>query len=58
MTMPAVPESKRISADDAAALVRPGHWVDYGGGLCRPDLFDQALARRKSELHEARKSVG
>src|SRR5262245_46901782 len=42
--------AKLISADDAAALVRPGHWVDYGCGLGQPDLFDQALAGRKDEL--------
>ncbi len=42
--------AKLISADDAAALVKPGDWVDYCGGLCQPDLFDQALARRKQAL--------
>ena len=39
-----------ISAIDAAALVRTGDWVDYGAGLCQPDVFDAALAARKSEL--------
>ncbi len=43
--------AKLISPDDAAALVRSGHWVDYGVGLGQPDLFDQALARRKDQLH-------
>ena len=46
--------SKRISADDAAGLVRSGQWVDYGTGLGQPDLFDQALARRKDELRDVR----
>src|SRR5262245_58294406 len=45
---------KSISADDAAALVRSGHWVDYGCGVTQPDLFDQALARRKHELRDVR----
>src|SRR6185436_19370434 len=43
-------QSKRISPDDAAALVKSGDWVEYGGGVGQPDLFDQALARRKHEL--------
>ncbi|MGH7894773.1 MAG: 4-hydroxybutyrate CoA-transferase, partial [Candidatus Binatia bacterium] len=42
--------SKTISADEAAALVKSGDWVDYVGALAQPDLFDQALARRKAEL--------
>jgi acyl-CoA hydrolase len=42
--------AKTISADAAAALVRSGDWVDYGGALAHPDLFDEALARRKEEL--------
>jgi acyl-CoA hydrolase len=45
---------KLISPDAAAALVRSGDWVDYGVGLCQPDLFDQALARRKDELRGVR----
>ncbi|HWP67407.1 MAG TPA: acetyl-CoA hydrolase/transferase C-terminal domain-containing protein [Candidatus Limnocylindria bacterium] len=46
--------AKLISPDAAAALVRDGHWVDYGCGLCQPDLFDQALARRVGELRGVR----
>src|SRR5262249_23349349 len=42
--------SKLISPDDAAALVKSGDWVDFGCGLGQPDLFDQALARRKDAL--------
>src|SRR5689334_12784242 len=52
--MHAESRGKRISADDAAAFVRPGHWVDYGCGVGQPDLFDQALARRKSALSDVR----
>src|ERR1051326_5695220 len=39
-----------ITAAAAAALVKSGDWVDYGIALCQPDLFDEALAARKSEL--------
>ena len=46
--------AKRISPDDAAGLVASGQWIDYGAGLCQPDLFDQALARRKHTLRDVR----
>ncbi|MFM7103189.1 MAG: acetyl-CoA hydrolase/transferase family protein [Verrucomicrobiota bacterium] len=36
----------RVSAEEAAAQVRPGQWVDYGFGLGQPDAFDAALAAR------------
>lgn len=29
-------------------------WLDYGGSLCRPDVFDKALAARVVELREVR----
>ena len=41
---------RRISADQAAALVRPDMWLDYGAVTCQPDAFDHALARRRDEL--------
>ena len=50
--MQAALRSKLISADDAAALVKSGDWIDFYGGLGQPDLFDQALARRKDELRD------
>jgi acyl-CoA hydrolase len=43
-------KAKRISADDAAGLVGSGMWIDYGASLAQPDVFDQALARRKDDL--------
>jgi acyl-CoA hydrolase len=46
--------AKAISAGEAAALVRPGMWLDYGAGLCQPDEFDTALAARKQELHDVK----
>ena len=42
---------KLISAAEAAALVRSGDWVDYGGAVGQPDAFDVALAARAQELH-------
>ena len=41
-----------VSAEDAARMVRSGDWVDYGVTLSQPDVFDKALAERKSELTE------
>jgi acyl-CoA hydrolase len=43
-------QARRVSAGEAAALVKSGDWVDYGFGMGQPDLFDQALARRTDEL--------
>ena len=46
--------AKTITATQAAAMVRPGMWIDYGATLCQPDVFDQALAERKDELHDVK----
>jgi acyl-CoA hydrolase len=46
--------AKRISAADAAALVRSGDWVEYGTGIGQPDVFDAALAGRVAELEEVK----
>jgi acyl-CoA hydrolase len=45
---------KTISAEEAAAVVKSGDWLDYGFGLGQPDLFDQALAARVNELEEVK----
>jgi acyl-CoA hydrolase len=42
--------ARRVSAEDAAALVRSGDWLDYGAVLAQPDAFDKALAARVGEL--------
>jgi len=42
--------ARKITAAQAAALVRSGYWLDYGACLGQPDVFDQALAARVSEL--------
>jgi acyl-CoA hydrolase len=44
--------AKRISATEAAALVQPGMWLDYGAVLGQPDAFDEALAARLGEVSE------
>lgn len=43
-------KSKTMTAEEAAELVAPGAWVDYGFGLGQPDLFDRALAGRARKL--------
>lgn len=50
ITRAAAAPARRISADEAAAFVRSGMWLDYGAIVGQPDVFDQALARRTSEL--------
>jgi len=47
-------KAEHISAAAAAGLVRSGDWVDYGITLGQPDVFDTALAARKSELRDVK----
>jgi acyl-CoA hydrolase len=42
--------ARRITPQEAAGFVTSGMWIDYGAGLCQPDAFDSALARRTDEL--------
>jgi len=42
--------AKHISAAEAAGLVTSGMWLDYGFGVCQPDVFDIALAARAQDL--------
>jgi len=44
--------AKMRSAAEVAATVRTGDRLDYGFALSEPDLFDAALAARKSELRD------
>ena len=44
----------RITAAEAAGLVKSGDWVDYGAVLGQPDVFDLALAARKPELRDVK----
>jgi acyl-CoA hydrolase len=45
---------KKISADEAAARVKSGDWVEYGFGVGQPDLFDRALAERVPKLERVK----
>jgi acyl-CoA hydrolase len=54
LTRVATAAARRISAAEAAALVKSGMWLDYAAGLCQPDVFDQALAARKAELENVK----
>jgi acyl-CoA hydrolase len=47
-------QARRISADEAARLVKSGDWIDYGMTLQQPDVFDRALAARKDELRQVK----
>ncbi|HWW21566.1 MAG TPA: acetyl-CoA hydrolase/transferase C-terminal domain-containing protein [Steroidobacteraceae bacterium] len=46
--------AKLISAREAAELVKSDDWVDYGFALGQPDLFDQALGARASQLQRVK----
>jgi acyl-CoA hydrolase len=50
MAFDAKSEARKVSAAEAAALVKSGMWLDWGFGLCQPDKFDAALAARKDAL--------
>jgi acyl-CoA hydrolase len=43
-----------ISPEEAASFVKSGMWLDYGSTLCEPDVFDKALAARKSQLRDVK----
>lgn len=45
-------DQKLVSADQAAAVVKSGDWVDYGWTTGTTVAFDAALARRMPELHD------
>lgn len=47
-------QARPISAEAAAALVRPGDWLDYGATFSQPDVFDAALAARIGELRDVK----
>jgi acyl-CoA hydrolase len=46
--------AKNITAQDAARVVKSGDWIDYGATISQPDVFDKALAERKSELRDVK----
>lgn len=45
---------KTVSAEQAAAMVKSGDWIDYGFGVGQPDLFDRALAERIKKLYDVK----
>jgi acyl-CoA hydrolase len=45
---------RRVSAEEAAALVQSGMWLDYAGSISQPDAFDTALAARKGDLSDVK----
>ncbi len=51
-------EKKRITAAEAAALVRSGDWVDYGWCTNQTVAIDAALAARKDELEDVKIRTG
>ncbi|MBN8942214.1 MAG: butyryl-CoA:acetate CoA-transferase [Rhizobiales bacterium] len=53
-TVASAKQAIRISAAEAAALVTPGMWLDYGFGMGQPDMFDRALAERRDELRDVK----
>jgi acyl-CoA hydrolase len=46
--------AREVTAAEAASVVRPGDWVDYGTCLSQPDVFDAALAARAGGLSGVR----
>ena len=46
--------AKRITLDEAAALVRPSMWLDYGAGPSIPSQFDETLAARAADLNDVK----
>ena len=45
-------ETKLVSADQAAAVVKSGDWVDYGWCTGTTVAFDAALTKRMPELYD------
>ena len=46
--------AQTISSEQAAGLVASGMWLDYGVGLCQPDVFDKSLAARADTLENVK----
>lgn len=42
--------NKKVSAEEAAKVVKSGDWVDYGHFACSPTYLDKYLAQRVNEL--------
>lgn len=46
--------AQTIASEQAAGFVRSGMWLDYGAGLCQPDVFDRALAEQREGLENVK----
>jgi acyl-CoA hydrolase len=46
--------ARTISAAEAAALVKSGMWLDFGGINSQSETFDRALAARRDELTDVK----
>ena len=46
--------SKLRTPEEAVRVVRSGDWVDYMSNVCFPTLLDEALSRRRDELHDVK----
>ena len=46
--------SKLVSAEQAAAVVKSGDWVDYGWTTGTPVAVDAAIAKRLPELKDVK----
>jgi butyryl-CoA:acetate CoA-transferase len=47
-------QSKLITAEQAAGMVKSGDWIDYGWATGTPYAIDQALAKRAGELTDVK----
>lgn len=47
-------QRKLVTADEAAAQVQSGDWVDFGWGAAMPESVDAALAKRLPELSDVK----
>src|SRR6185295_10406051 len=47
-------QAVKITAKEAASLVKSGMWLDFGLALGQPDAFDEALAARAAELRDVK----
>ncbi|MEI3339544.1 MAG: hypothetical protein V8R80_06005 [Eubacterium sp.] len=47
-------QKKLVTPDEAVKLVKDGDWVDYSQTCSFPEALDNALAKRRDELHDVK----
>lgn len=47
-------KKKLRTPEEAVSVVKSGDWIDYTSSLGKPTLLDQALAKRRDELHDVK----